>query len=113
MNATKAVFKLLWDVVIEDLVKNNGFRTPRALLAAKNCSDHHKAWEFMSILLSGTLNELLRPFILHCFKNDNPVNVSEFYKFIENSKSAIAKFPIHGKLFVKLCICTLSIYMWR
>jgi hypothetical protein len=107
MNATKAVFKLLWDVVIEDLVKINGFRTPLALLAAKNCSDHHKAWEFMNILLFGTLDELLRTFILHCFKNDNPVNVSEFYKFIENSKSP----PIHGKLFVKLYICTLCIYM--
>jgi hypothetical protein len=91
MNATKAVYKLLWDVVIENLVKNNGFRTPHALLAARNCSNHHKSWKFMNILLFDTQAELLRTFILHCF-NDNPVKVSEFYKFIEYSKSPHFRF---------------------
>ena len=63
INLTKAMFKLLWKVVIKDLALMLGWRSIKALTSCETCTDHHKAWQMLQILFSAGTKALLKPYV--------------------------------------------------
>lgn len=49
-----AIIKLVWDIFEESLAKMLGYRTAKVLHACHEANDHHKAFQFVEILLFGT-----------------------------------------------------------
>ena len=47
INLTKALFKLLWNVLLKDLALMLGWKSIKALTSCEKCSDHHKAWQML------------------------------------------------------------------
>lgn len=92
MNVTKACFKLLWDVGLEDLAKLLGYRTARALLCSQMCTDHHKAWMTLTIFLHGTMDEILSEYIKYSkIKHEKPT-VKGLYNYISQSNDKNFRF---------------------
>ena len=85
INMVRCVFKILWNVVIKDLAEMLGFRSVRALSSCLNCTDHHKAWQIFLILLFGTLDEILVPYVRRCLTTKSPASVSGFYDYLESA----------------------------
>ncbi|KAK3098397.1 hypothetical protein FSP39_019148 [Pinctada imbricata] len=86
INMVRCVFKILWSVVIEDLVKMLGFNSPRALSCIQRCSDHHKAWQVFTILLFGTMDELMIPYVRQCHHLRTSPSLKSFYEFLSDAK---------------------------
>jgi hypothetical protein len=63
INMVKGLFKLAWHVLLSDMAKLMGFRTDRTLAYCQKASNHHKAWQMVLILLFGTADELLLPYV--------------------------------------------------
>lgn len=49
-----------------------GWKTIKALSACEKCTDHHKAWQILTILFHAGSRAILKPFIAEC-QNQNPV----------------------------------------
>ena len=92
MTAVKALFKLLWDVCLQDIAKMLGFSTPRALVCCKACTDHHKAWMILNIFLQSTMDEILSTYIGHCHLEKNDPSVQGLYNYISASSDKNFRF---------------------
>ena len=108
MNMTRAIFKLLWDVVIEDLADLLGFRTIRAKESCKNCSDHHKSFQIVQILLFGTMDEIIVPYARKCISNSQQPTLPGFIQFIQSSND-----PNYRFLTSVICTYVLALYIFR
>ena len=89
INMVKCIFKLMWDPVIEDLAKLLGFKSVKALTSCQKCSDHHKAWQIIQILLFGTMDELLLPYVKSCIaanREPSMEGLNEFMVSVKNPK---------------------------
>ena len=82
INLTKAMFKLLWKVVLKDLAVMLGWKSIKALTACEKCTDHHKAWQILQILFSAGTRSLLKPFIHHCIETKTSPSLSALYKYL-------------------------------
>ena len=82
LNMTRAVFKLLWDVVLEDMAKLLGYKSVRALASCNMCSDHHKAFQMIRILLFGTMDEILLPYVKTCISTSKSPSLRGFFDFL-------------------------------
>lgn len=49
-----AIIKLVWDIFGESLAKMLGYITAKVLHVCHEANDHHKAFQFVEILLFGT-----------------------------------------------------------
>ena len=79
----------MWDPVIEDLAKLLGFKSVKALTSCQKCSDHHKAWQIIQILLFGTMDELLLPYVKSCIaanREPSMEGLNEFMVSVKNPK---------------------------
>ncbi|XP_053407605.1 uncharacterized protein LOC123543533 isoform X2 [Mercenaria mercenaria] len=88
MTAVKACFKLLWDVCLQDLAKMLGYRTPRALMCCKACTNHHKSWMILTIFFYGTIDEILTTYI----SQDEAPTVAGLYTYIGSCKDRNFRF---------------------
>ena len=66
INMTKSCFKLLWDVVLSEVPKSLGCKSIKAQVSCKNTNDHHKSWQIPTVLLYGTCDTLLVPYVRKC-----------------------------------------------
>ena len=82
INMARSCFKLLWIVVLKDMAVMLGFTSPKALSACKNAYDHHKAWQMLSIFLSGTSRELARPYVQECVNTNVHPSMPGFNAFL-------------------------------
>lgn len=74
-----AVIKLLWQIIGLDLAKLVGYRSPKALQACLDANDHHKAMQFIEILLFGTC--LWKEIIFSFINYTNVYNLKYIYTF--------------------------------
>ena len=63
MNSIKAFFELNWVPFLSKLCYLMGYKTDAAQLVAKNCKDHHQAWELLLVFFFGSLRELINCFV--------------------------------------------------
>jgi hypothetical protein len=70
MNMTKSFFELNWIPFMSELCYLMGFKSDPAQAAAKKCSDNHKSWKLLLIFHSGTMRELVLPYVRECLCND-------------------------------------------
>ena len=59
-NLTKAFLKLLWKVILKEFVIMLGWKTVKALTASEKCTDHHKAWQTLTILFQAASRAILK-----------------------------------------------------
>lgn len=50
INAVRALFKLGWAPLLEDVAKLLGFVSPKSLLYCRRASNHHKSWELLKVI---------------------------------------------------------------
>ncbi|XP_062568018.1 uncharacterized protein LOC134230270 [Saccostrea cucullata] len=108
MNMTKAIIKLIWNVVGEDLAKMLGYRSPKALQACMDANDHHKAFQFLEILLFGTGDELLLPYVRQCLSTDGTPSAQGYFEWCCRVQDPNYKF-LQEVIFTY----TLSVYLFR
>ena len=82
INLTKAMFKLLWKVVLKDLALMLGWRSIKALTSCEKCTDHHKAWQMLQILFSAGTKALLKPYVRQCIETKTPLSLTGLYKYL-------------------------------
>ncbi|XP_069103763.1 uncharacterized protein [Argopecten irradians] len=78
INMVKCMFKLLWEVFFKDLAKMLGFNSPKAQLAAKSASDHHKSFQMVEIALFGMADELLVPYFRDRVERGKEVSATDY-----------------------------------
>ena len=108
INMTRCAFKLLWDVVLEDLAKMLGFKSPPALESCHKCSDHHKSWQILMILLFGTSDELILPYVRNCKATNSVPTLHGFYTFFQSSQN-----PNYRFLFEAIFSYILALFVFR
>ena len=81
INATKAIFKLLWRVVLKDLAVMLGWKSIKALTACEKCTNHHKSWQILQILFGAGTKAILKPYIVQCKNENNTPSVAGLYKY--------------------------------
>ncbi|XP_053402977.1 uncharacterized protein LOC128558141 [Mercenaria mercenaria] len=69
-----------------------GYRSPRALICCKSCTDHHKAWMILNIFLQGTVDEILTTYIKYCTNERQTPSVTGLYQYISISKDKNFRF---------------------
>ena len=89
MNSIKAFFELNWVPFLSKLCYLMGYKTDAAQFAAKNCKDHHQAWELLLVFFFGSLRELIVLYIRARLqkRNDGDLSVEEFQSFSSEMKS--------------------------
>ena len=70
MNLVKAFFELNLTPFLEDMCITLGFATDNAKSFAKNCKDHHIAWDLLMTFHTSALRELVLPYVRHCIANN-------------------------------------------
>ncbi|XP_062620908.1 uncharacterized protein LOC134282522 [Saccostrea cucullata] len=108
INMSKAVIKLLWQVIGLDLAKLLGYRSPKALQSCLDANDHHKAMQFIEILLFGTGDELLFPYVFHCSEREMVPSGKGFFDWCKEVKD-----PNYMFLLESIFTYALAVYMFR
>ncbi|XP_062577048.1 uncharacterized protein LOC134238946 [Saccostrea cucullata] len=108
INMAKAVIKLLWEVIGVDLAKLLGYRSPKALQACLQANDHHKAMQFIEILLLGTGDELLQPYIRHCHDRTIEPSAKGFFVWCRDIMDPNYKFLLEA-----IFTYALAVYLFR
>ncbi|XP_062577384.1 uncharacterized protein LOC134239238 [Saccostrea cucullata] len=108
INMCKALIKLVWQALGVDLAKLLGYRSPKALQACLDGNDHHKAMQFLEILLLGTGDELLYPYVKDCFEKETVPSTNGYFTWCKNVVDPNYKFIME-------CIFTyaLAVYLFR
>ena len=92
INYTKAMFLLLWTVILVDLAKLLGFRSIKALVACEAATNHHKSWQILQIFLKGASRELLLPYVKQCIRSGTEPELNGVYEWLGKCKSKNLKF---------------------
>ena len=92
INYTKAIFKLLWTVILIELAKLLGFRSIKALVSCEAATNHHKSWQIIQIFFKATARELLVPYVKECIRNGDDPELKGLYTWLNNCKSKNMKF---------------------
>ncbi|XP_061171013.1 uncharacterized protein LOC133201813 [Saccostrea echinata] len=108
INMSKAVIKLLWQVIGVDLAKLLGYRSPKALQSCLDANDHHKAMQFIEILLFGTGDELLYPYVYHCSEREMEPSGKGFFAWCKEVKD-----PNYMFLLESIFTYALAVYLFR
>ncbi|XP_062613499.1 uncharacterized protein LOC134275243 [Saccostrea cucullata] len=108
INMTKAIIKLVWEIFGEDLAKMLGYRTAKALSACHDASDHHKAFQFVEILLYGTGDELLIPYVRDCISSGDSPSALGYFRWCSSVKDCNYRF-VQEIVFTYI----LALYMFR
>lgn len=82
INLTKALFKLLWKVLLKDLALMLGWKSIKALTSCEKCSDHHKAWQMLQILFSAGTKALLKPYVRQCIDTNTTPSLTDLYNYL-------------------------------
>ena len=98
MNMTKSCFKLLWNVILEDIAEVMGYTSTRAKTACQKCTDHHKAWQLLKISMIAVSKELVLPFVRECLARDINPSVYSFYTYMRDVKNPNVNFLMHAML---------------
>ncbi|XP_065180592.1 uncharacterized protein LOC135811302 [Sycon ciliatum] len=72
MNLIQAVIKTLFPFVYKEFLLCQGYTSPRQLDWAHKAKDHHRAYDELSRFTDGCVDELLRPYVLHCGQDARP-----------------------------------------
>ena len=81
MNACKAFMKLNWEIFTKEVAKELGFKTENALNFAFKCSDHHKTWSILEIILFAFTDELLYPYVLSCRSKNKNATIDDYWNW--------------------------------
>ncbi|XP_076087738.1 uncharacterized protein LOC143058159 [Mytilus galloprovincialis] len=103
INMSKALMKLLWDVIIIDLAKMLGFKSIKALQACQvlqecvllfsfSFSDHHKTWQILQIFMFAMAQELLHPYCRQQVLSCRTPTVEGFYLWLAKVSNPNFKF---------------------
>ena len=79
INLTKALFKLLWKVLLKGLALLLGWKSIKALTSCEKCSDNHKAWQILQILFSAGTKALLKPYVRQCIDTNTAPSLTDNY----------------------------------
>lgn len=96
-----AVIKLLWQIIGLDLAKLVGYRSPKALQACLDANDHHKAMQFIEILLFGTG-------MFHCSEREMDPSGKGFFAWCKEVKD-----PKCNVLLESIFTYVLAVYLFR
>ena len=89
MNSIKAFFELNWVPFLSKLCYLMGYKTDAAQLVAKNCKDHHQAWELLLVFFFGSLRELIVLYVRARLqkRKDGDLSIEDFLSFSSEMKS--------------------------
>lgn len=88
----KGLFRLLWNVILEDLAKMLGFNSPKALASCMSASDHHKSWQIIKIVLHSVAEELIWEFVRDKLPSNEVLNTASYYLWLSNVKNENYRF---------------------
>ena len=96
INMAKSCFKLLWDVILSDIANVMGYKSTKALTACKKCTDHHKAWQLLSITMTAVSKELMMVFIRYCEERRIDPDIDNFYRYMRLVENPNVAFLHHA-----------------
>ena len=83
MNQIKTFFSVCKSILLEELARDVlHFQTPNALNHFFRCSDTHKSYQALEVLLYGTTYEMLHSYVKQC---DSEPSVEGFLSFNPNN----------------------------
>ena len=108
INFTKAIFKLMWKVCLEDMAKMLGFTSTKALTHCQAATNHHQSWQMLQILLHGTAAELIVPFVIYCRNNNIKKDATQYFEYLKRTIDPCYKF-----MAVAIFTYVLAIHLFR
>lgn len=108
MNMVRSFLALNWEVFMKDVAYVMGFRSPNAQQYARSGGDHHKSWELMTIMLHGTLDELLVPYVRQCMSKKVKPSAADYLRWSKDVKD-----PRYMYMFEQIFTYTMAIFNLR
>ena len=84
MNLMKSFMELNWNVFMKTLVEAMGWSSERAQQCALNCTDNHKTWQMILIFHTGTLLELVKPYVEKCSSENIQPTAEGYISFVKS-----------------------------
>ena len=78
LNILRALFKFCRHVFLEILAQKLGFCSKKAKEFIINCGNHHLSWEISAIIYQAFAKELIRVYVISCFKRKVTPSVADF-----------------------------------
>ena len=111
MNSIKALFELNWVPFLSKLCYFMGYKTDAAQFVAKNCKDHHQAWELLLVFFFGSLRELIVLYVRARLqkRKDGDLSIEDFLSFSSEMKS----YPNYIYMCSQITNCIFAIINFR